>query len=345
MTSIDGGAFWDCSSLTSIEIPNSVTSIGWNAFLGCSSLTSIEIPNSVTSIGGGAFYRCRSLTSIEIPNSVAFIGTDAFSECSSLNHLILEDGETNINLWTAFDSCPLEILYLGRNLSDKNSPFDDQKQFKEISFGKYVIETYNIELYNCDNLEVINSFNPNPPYISSCTKSQYMNVIVNIPIGSITAYQNDSQWRAFWNLEDTLPAPEILANEIILNLDNAEMNIDETLQLEATVLPEDVTDKTVIWTTSNDNIASVSEDGLVKAISVGETVIIATCGDITAECLITVLDDTGVESLLSNPDSKISIYTTDGILIKKDCTIEDLQDLSKGLYIIKTGNKSYKIAL
>ena len=71
--SIERLAFEDCSSLTSITIPNSVTSIGKGAFLGCSSLTSITIPNSVTSIGESAFRGCSSLTSITIPNSVKSI--------------------------------------------------------------------------------------------------------------------------------------------------------------------------------------------------------------------------------------------------------------------------------
>ena len=48
VTSIGGGAFADCSGLTSVTIPNSVTSIGERAFYGCSGLTSITIPNSVT---------------------------------------------------------------------------------------------------------------------------------------------------------------------------------------------------------------------------------------------------------------------------------------------------------
>ena len=51
VTSINQSAFYGCTGLTSVEIPNSVTSIGSNAFRGCSGLTSIEIPNSVTSIG------------------------------------------------------------------------------------------------------------------------------------------------------------------------------------------------------------------------------------------------------------------------------------------------------
>ena len=81
VTSIRDRAFYDCSSLTSITIGNSVTSIEWCAFEGCSGLTSITIPNSVTSIGNGAFYGCSGLTSINIPNSVTSIGSGAFSGC------------------------------------------------------------------------------------------------------------------------------------------------------------------------------------------------------------------------------------------------------------------------
>ena len=90
MTSIGDYAFYECSSLTSINIPNSVTSIGPGAFYICSALTSIKIPNSVTSIGSSAFSGCSSLTSINIPSSVTSIGDNAFSNCDALKVALIQ---------------------------------------------------------------------------------------------------------------------------------------------------------------------------------------------------------------------------------------------------------------
>ena len=104
VTNIGEGAFAFCESLTSINIPNSVTNIGDKAFSGCESLTSINIPTSVTNIGDEAFSRCESLTNINIPNSVKNIGDKAFSGCESLTSIKIPNSVTNIGD-SAFMNC------------------------------------------------------------------------------------------------------------------------------------------------------------------------------------------------------------------------------------------------
>lgn len=104
VTSIDGFAFSRCSSLTSITVYNDVTSIGDGAFYGCIGLTSITIPNGVTYIGDAAFWDCVGLTSITIPNSVSYIGGFAFEWCGRLTSIIIPNSVTSLG-YGAFAGC------------------------------------------------------------------------------------------------------------------------------------------------------------------------------------------------------------------------------------------------
>ena len=97
-------AFRDCTGLTSIEIPNSVTDIGNQAFRNCSLLTSVTIPSSVANIGNQTFYQCSNLTSVEIPNSVTSIGVAVFRDCTSLTSIEIPNSVTDIGA-SSFRNC------------------------------------------------------------------------------------------------------------------------------------------------------------------------------------------------------------------------------------------------
>ncbi|MDR1788546.1 MAG: leucine-rich repeat domain-containing protein [Treponema sp.] len=107
LKNIGGGAFSDCTGLTSVTTGNSVTSIGGGAFSGCTGLTSVTIGNSVTSIGGGAFSDCTGLTSVTIGNSVTSIGGYAFSGCTGLTSVTIGNSVTSIG-----DGAFINCIYL-----------------------------------------------------------------------------------------------------------------------------------------------------------------------------------------------------------------------------------------
>ena len=153
VTRIGGGVFAYCSSLTSVYIPESVTSIGVGVFTYCSSLTSVYIPEGVISIGNYVFDHCSSLTSIHIPESVTSIGEGVFGGCSSLTSVYILEGVTSIG-FGAFQLCSsLTSIHIPESVTSiGTSAFCYCPLLSSVNIPENVtsIETY--AFYGCSSL-------------------------------------------------------------------------------------------------------------------------------------------------------------------------------------------------
>ena len=156
VTSIGESAFRNCTSVTSITMPNSVTSMGESAFRNCTSLTSIKIPNSVTSIGKYAFYGCASLTSITIPDGITSIGDSVFDNCSSLTSITIPNSVTSIGSGTFSDCTGLTSVTIPNSVTSiGGSAFNNCSSLTSITIPNSVTEIGDRAFSDCTSLTII----------------------------------------------------------------------------------------------------------------------------------------------------------------------------------------------
>ena len=182
VTVIDYCAFKDCTALTTVSIPSSVTTIVRDAFENCGGLTRIFIPDSVKEIGVGAFYGCSKLINITIPNSVTKLGR-CLGRCTSLESLTLPylsgklgsyfgdyeySGNENVpqSLKTvrisggiidndAFRDCTgINKVYLGSGVTQiHTNAFQNCTELTEVSFSEGLRIIYDSAFEGCTKLE------------------------------------------------------------------------------------------------------------------------------------------------------------------------------------------------
>lgn len=110
-TSINTGAFQNCVSLETINIPKTVQSIGNDVFIKCEKLTSVEIPEGITYLPGWIFYYCSGLKEVTLPESLTQIGNAAFAGCESLKSITIPANVTSIAS-VALSTSSLESVYM-----------------------------------------------------------------------------------------------------------------------------------------------------------------------------------------------------------------------------------------
>lgn len=204
-------------------------------------------------------------------------------------------------------------------------------------------------------------------YISSNPKIAEVNgsVVKFISEGHVilSAYQAGNNNYKSVVMEKEVEVSPVLINKLTLNVTDLKMNIGETYKLIAQIEPDNATDKTLNWQSTNPNVVAVSEDGIVTAIGTGNAEINVTANDASAtmaSCLVSVENPSGINDIYN---TEIHIYSQNGQLIIEGINQEEnieifdligrriyigterIISLNHGVYIIKTPLITQKILI
>ena len=144
----------------------------------------------------------------------------------------------------------------------------------------------------------------------------------------------------------TVAEAPVLVDSITLDLTTIEAKEGSEIQLTATVTPADATNKEIAWSSSDENIATVSETGLVKIHRSGTCVITATTtdgSDLKAECMVSVLSN--IKDIHDNATGVVNVFNMEGILVVRNATEADIRRLPAGIYIVAQGDAIEKIVV
>ncbi len=313
---IDNCAFQACRS-TSMTIPNGVTTINSWAFAHCYYLTSITIPNSVNMISAGAFDYCNAIETITVESenpiyhsignclietakktlhtgcknsiipideSVTIIGDRAFCGCSSLKSITIPNNITAIGEQAFYKCDSLISAVIGNSVTT----------IGEWAFGEKL------------NLTEITCLSQIPPTIQSTTfYGINRTILIYVPAESIEAYKAAEYWSEFTNIQ---AIPTFAIESVDMRVDKISLYPNEKYFLNTVVAPVEADKSTLIWTTSDADIATVDSTGFVTAHAVGTATITVATPDNTlaATCEVVVLDESQEPSddVVVDPDTE-----------------------------------------
>ena len=300
---LESSAFEDCFSLTTINIPNTVKAISNSTFQDCTSLTEVHLSNILKEIPASTFSGCKKLTTINFPSTLTTIGNSAFSGCESLPEAILPSGVEKIES-NAFKNCKAmkKAVVPDTVSSVGSSAFYGCEALADITLGSKLKKIESQTFYGCTVLPSIvlpyNVTTIGDSAFVNCTKLTQITVPRNTTSIASNAFSYPKKMTMYGPSDcyaQTYASGKGIKyvtqdiHAISVSLDITEKTTEryDDFQLTATIAPLNFTDA-VVWTSSNEEVATVSDTGYVEICGVGTAVITVTAGNVKAACKITV---------------------------------------------------------
>ena len=300
---LESSAFEDCFSLTTINIPNTVKAISNSTFQDCTSLTEVHLSNILKEIPASTFSGCKKLTTINFPSTLTTIGNSAFSGCESLPEAILPSGVEKIES-NAFKNCKaLKKAAVPDTVSSiGSSAFYGCEALTDITLGSKLKKIESQTFYGCTVLPSIvlpyNVTTIGDSAFVNCTKLTQITVPRNTTSIASNAFSYPKKMTMYGPSDcyaQTYASgkgikyvtQDIHATSVSLDITEKTAERYDDFQLTATIAPLNFTDA-VVWTSSNEEVATVSDTGYVEICGVGTAVITVTAGNVKAACKITV---------------------------------------------------------
>lgn len=312
---IDEYAFGECG-FSHITLPESLANIQAGAFINNEHLQEITLPERLQGLGSAAFENNSKLESVTFHTAIETmtIGNNAFNQCPILNKVYITNmksfAQTNFNNAKAnpantsqhiYDANGKEIINVVLPMGTKyvnNNAFNGCAFIESIEMPATMDHVNDDIFVGCTALKDVYCYAEEVPEFIGVNNPANMDDVfqqatLHVIYGNEEAYKADAWWKRFYKIEGCNAPSDAdkKVTSITISQTEATLKPNDTMQLEATVYPTDAANKKILWTSSNEDIAIVTDEGFVLAITEGEADIIAEASDgtgIKAMCHLTV---------------------------------------------------------
>ena len=298
VTTIGNNAFYDCDGLETIAIPNSVTSIGTSLLSGCEKLKNVTLGTGITQIPASMFYQCPKLESIALPYRVTSIGDSAFANSTSFKSITIPRSVTTFG--SNIFSYPAKLTIYGVSGTKAETyageigatfvPIDKPATSATLdktmlTLNKGSSTKLNLSVQPVDFTDEVNWKSANTSVVTVAADG----TVKAVGVGTTTIKVTVGNASASCKVTVVQPVTSISLNKASLSMEAL-----STYQLTATAYPNDAYDKSVKWESSDNSVATVSENGLVTAVGKGTATIKATStavSSVSRSCTVTVTNN------------------------------------------------------